>query len=418
MFIGSYTEWPWQDATLDLRGKGGTTDLALSNREYNPQIGNLLYNRYLDEKLYAEEVGFDMLMLNEHHSAPFCMQGVTNVGASILARQSKKAKIVILGNVLPLWDDPLWLAEQLAMVDMISHGRLVTGWVRGGGRESFSHNAPPHYNWERFKEAHDFIVTAWTKPGPFRWEGKHHQYRYVNPWSMPLQKPYPMIWIPGVASVETVRWTARHHYPYIMLATQLEATKEMFDIYHETAAEDGYKSGPQSLGYLFKVHLEDSDDRAYEVGKKYIEGVNNPFNTGNEGEVKAWVQQPPGISTRDAVKRRMGRFSAGPAGRSGGAGPASARSYEAQQENLQIITGTPKSVQVKVRKVLETLRPGQIFLWDGEGLMDHGDCIRSMTLMGQELIPWIREQGKELGLLSAYEVNDGTGHPNPPKLGI
>jgi alkanesulfonate monooxygenase SsuD/methylene tetrahydromethanopterin reductase-like flavin-dependent oxidoreductase (luciferase family) len=402
-----------------LRGKGGTTDLGLSNQWYNPDIGRRLYNRYLDEKLAAEELGFDMIMLNEHHSAPFCMQGVTNVGASVLSRQLKKARIIILGNVLPLHDDPLWLAEQLAMIDMISKGRVVTGWVRGGGRESFSHNAPPNFNWERFKEAHDFIVKTWTTPGPFRWEGKHYQYRYVNPWALPYQKPYPQIWIPGVASVETVKWTAQHRYPYVMLATLLEATKEMFDVYHQAAAEAGYTSGPQNVGYLFKVHVEETDDKAYEVGRKYIEGVNNPFNTGNEGEVKAWIQQPPGISSRDAVRRRMARFNAGPAGRSGGAvAPAAVRSYEAQQDNLQIITGTPKTVMPKVRRILQTLRPGQIFLWDGEGLMDHGDTMRSMRLMGSELLPQIREVGKELGLISAFEVKDGTGHPNPPITGV
>ena len=109
-----------------------TTDLSISNEVYDPEVGAALYNRYLDEKLYAEEMGFDGLMLNEHHSTPFCMQGVTNIGASILARQTTRAKIVILGNILPIWDDPLWLAEQLAMIDMISHGRLVSGFVRGG----------------------------------------------------------------------------------------------------------------------------------------------------------------------------------------------------------------------------------------------------------------------------------------------
>jgi alkanesulfonate monooxygenase SsuD/methylene tetrahydromethanopterin reductase-like flavin-dependent oxidoreductase (luciferase family) len=76
-----------------------------------------------------------------------------------------------LGNILPLWDDPLWLAEELAMIDMISHGRLVSGFVRGGGTESISHNASPTYNWERFQEAHDFIIKAWTTPWPWRWVG-------------------------------------------------------------------------------------------------------------------------------------------------------------------------------------------------------------------------------------------------------
>src|SRR5215813_5983035 len=131
MFIGYFTERPYQDRKSGYFGLAGRdiTDLSMSNGSYDPALGADLYNRYLDEKVYAEEMGFDGLMLNEHHSTPFCMQGVTNVGASILARQTKKAKIIILGNILPIWDDPLWLAEQLAMIDVISYGRLVSGFV-------------------------------------------------------------------------------------------------------------------------------------------------------------------------------------------------------------------------------------------------------------------------------------------------
>ena len=125
MLIGHFTEQPWQDENSGLMGTQ-STDLGISNSHYRPEIGAQLYNRYLDEKVYAEQMGFDAVMLNEHHSTPFCMQGVTNVGASILARITEKVKIIILGNVLPIWDDPLWLAEQLSMIDMISHGRLVS----------------------------------------------------------------------------------------------------------------------------------------------------------------------------------------------------------------------------------------------------------------------------------------------------
>ena len=150
MVSGHFTEQRRQDDKTGLMGTQ-STDLSISNELYDPQIGTQLYNRYLDEKLYAEEMGFDGLMLNEHHSTPFCMQGVTNVQASILARQTKKAKIIVLGNILPIWDDPLWLAEELSMIDMISRGRLISGFVRGGGTESISHNAPPPYNWERFQ---------------------------------------------------------------------------------------------------------------------------------------------------------------------------------------------------------------------------------------------------------------------------
>ena len=110
MLIGHFTEQPWQDPNSGLMGTQ-QTDMGISNGLYDPEVGAQLYNRYIDEKVYAEEMGFDAVMLNEHHSTPFCMQGVTNVGASILARVTKKVKIIILGNILPIWDDPLWLGR-------------------------------------------------------------------------------------------------------------------------------------------------------------------------------------------------------------------------------------------------------------------------------------------------------------------
>ena len=122
MFIGHFTERPYQDPKSGYFGATGKSikDLTVSNDIYDPILGSDLYNRYLDEKIYAEEMGFDGLMLNEHHSSPFCMGSAVNVEASILARITNRAKIVLLGNVLPIWDDPLWLVEQLATIDMIS----------------------------------------------------------------------------------------------------------------------------------------------------------------------------------------------------------------------------------------------------------------------------------------------------------
>ncbi|MAX11619.1 MAG: LLM class flavin-dependent oxidoreductase [Dehalococcoidia bacterium] len=402
MLIGHFTEQPWQDDTSGLMGTQ-STDLGISNSFYNPAVGASLYNRYLDEKLYAEEMGFDAFMLNEHHSTPFCMQGVTNIGAAILARQTKKAKIIILGNVLPIWDDPLWLAEQLSMIDMISYGRLVSGFVRGGGRESFAHNAPPHFNRERFEEAHDFIIKAWTEPGPWRWEGKHYQYRYVNPWARPLQQPHPQIWIPSTVSVETVKWTAEHRYPLVLLATKLEPTRDAFQLYHDTAKENGYKSGTQNLAYLFKVHVDETEEKADEVARKYLSGVSNPFLAGNEGQINPAIMSLPGHTSRTSNRLQAASF--GPAGRFG----TNRRPYEDQVEDLTIISGTPKTVLPKIRHVLEYLRPGSIFFWDGDGAMTHEDQMRSLRLMGEEVIPAVREMGKELELFSSFEVDPRTG---------
>ena len=411
MFIGHFTEQPWQDQKTNLMGARNTT-LDISNKLYDPMVGADLYNRYIDEKMYAEEVGFDGLMLNEHHSTPFCMQGVTNVEAGILARQTSKAKIIILGNILPIWEDPLWLAETLSMIDMISRGRLVSGFVRGGGTESISHNAPPPYNWERFQEAHDFIIKAWTTPGPWRWEGRHYEYRYVNPWSMPYQKPHPSIWIPGVISPSTTKWAAEHRYPYLMLATKIEPTKEMYQLYRDTATEVGYEAGSQNIGYMVKVHVEETEEKAEEVARKYLTGVANPEIAGNpaaEGRVVPWLQSPPGLSSRDAVKKRIEILGAAAASGPDSRGATIFAPYEQQVENLSIIAGTPESVLPKIRHVLEELRPGSLVLWDGDGAMDHEDQMRSLKLMGEEVLPAVREMGKELELFSPFEVSPTTG---------
>ena len=415
MFIGYFTERPYQDERTGFFGATGTPimDLTVSNESFDPIMAAGLYNRYLDEKIYAEEMGFDGLMLNEHHNTAFCMGGAMNVEASILARITKRAKIVLLGNILPIWDDPLWLVEQLSMIDMISHGRLVSGWVRGTGRESVAHNIEPHYNWERFQEAHEFIVKAWTTPGPFRWEGKHYNYRHVNPWAKPYQKPHPPIWLPGVVSRDSLMWAAKPRIPYIMLATEMEPTKQAFQLYHDTAAEEGYESGPQNLGYLWKVHVDETEELAEATGRKYVQGPSNPFLAGNEGTVNPALVNLPGLTSR---RRVLPTQAVATAARGGGGGVAGVlgRPYEQQIADRTIICGTPKTVIPKIREVLEYVRPGSIFFWDGDGAMTHDDAMRSLRLMGEEVIPAVREIAKELDLPGPFEVNPATNKPMEP----
>ncbi|MCZ6887164.1 MAG: LLM class flavin-dependent oxidoreductase [Gammaproteobacteria bacterium] len=423
MFIGYFTERPYQDENSGYFGAAGRdiTDLSMSNAQYDPKLGSDLYNRYLDEKVYAEEMGFDGLMLNEHHSTPFCMGGVMNLEAAILARITQRAKIVLLGNILPIWDDPLWLAEELAEIDMISRGRLVTGWVRGTGRESVAHNAAAPYNWERFQEAHDFIIKTWTQPGPFRWEGEHYHYRYVNPWARPYQQPHPQIWIPGVMSRNTVTWAAKHRYPYLMLATELEPTVESFAYYDEVAKEEGFEPGTQHRGYLLKVHVDETEELAEEAGRKFVQGPSNPFLEGNQGIVRPFIQNLPGLTQRNNLLPTMRSFAAAAArGRVTQAKTeAKARGekvddgpkkdvYKDLTDKYSIISGTPKTVIPKLRHVLETIRPGTIFFWDGDGSMNHDDAMRSLRLMGEEVIPAVREISKELDLKGPFEIDPAT----------
>src|ERR1700740_3082830 len=195
MHVMYFTEQPMSPSPANIGLEFGATALMFSNKYFDPVAGSRLYNEYLEQYIYAEEMGVEGFMLNK-----------CNIFASILAAVTKRAKIVLLGNPLPLAENPVRLAEELAMIDMISKGRLVSGFVRGGGQEQLAAGVNPAYNRERFQEAHDLIVAAWTRQGPFRWEGTHYQHRVVNPWAVPLQKPHPRAWIPGVLSKETIIW--------------------------------------------------------------------------------------------------------------------------------------------------------------------------------------------------------------------
>ncbi len=421
MHIMYFTERPYPYVPEDeLIRNGGAW--GLPNTLFDPVKGGELYNRYLDEKVYAEEVGFDGVMLNEHHGTPFCMGAVMDVEAAILARITKRVKIILLGNPLPTIPNPLRLAEELAEIDMISGGRLVPGFVRGAGTEQLSNNANPAFNREYFDEAHDVIIKAWTTPGPWRYEGKHFHYRHVNPWALPIQKPHPPIWIPGIVSPETLVWCAKHRYPFIALATFLEPTVEMWNIYAEAAAKEGYQAGPENFGYLQQVFEAESEERAQELGKSFMYG-------GLTFARPEWMF-PPGYNSKAATRRLARQFTDPHTGdqalRFFGIFEPSAdltevkrqiyeKEYQARQKNLQLIVGTPKTVLPKIRRILEILRPGIFGFWHHEAspAMTHEETLKSLRLLGEEVLPAVREMGKELGLVDPFQRKPGS-RPLPP----
>jgi len=439
MILMYFTERPYRDVPEDELIKNRAF-FAVPNKFFDREKGAQLYNEYLDEMVYAEDVGFDAIMLNEHHGTPFCMGAVMNVEASILARITKKVKIVLLGNPLPTFKNPLRVAEELATIDCISHGRLVPGWVRGAGSEQIFNNANPAYNRELFNEAHDLILAAWTRPGPFRWEGKHFTYRFVNPWVTPYQKPRPPIWIPGVLSPETVVWCAQHRYPYLGLGTALSATAELWNIYGETAAQEGYQAGSENFGYLQHVVVAETEEKAEELGKAHLYG-------GGQGAFSRPEHTlPPGYNSKEATKRLARTMTAGSGGFLGVSAEQLGRAQEKEKEpgnlqqvadstrrrlargeatveeakaaiykaypkavqGLQIIAGTPKTVIPKLRRILEVLRPGVFGVFQSQGPVSFEDRMTSIRLLGQEVLPAVREISKELGILDPYERDPGS----------
>ncbi len=394
MHLMYFTEQPMSAYDADEGRRYGATALTFSNRNYDPVAGSRLYNQYLEDYIYADECGADGIMLNEHHNAPFCMQAKANIFASILAAVTKKVKIVLLGNPLPLAENPIRLAEELAMIDMISKGRLVSGFVRGGGQEQLASGVNPAYNRERFEEAHDLIVKTWTQPGPFRWEGTHYQHRVVNPWAVPLQKPYPRVWIPGVLSKETILWAARHRYPYVALNTAIEATKNIWNIYAQQAREVGYEAGPENFGYLIRVHVQETEEKALENARQFM-WMQGEF-TGLAHPV--WAN-PSGYFSPSG-RRGFVEFAVGRA-----VNPRGSPTFEQQVADTMIIAGTPKTVIERLKTLIEQTRPGIMGVWANDGKVSPEDTRTCIRLLCQEVMPAVREHGKKLGLRSPFEAD-------------
>jgi len=350
-----FTEMPYHYIDDELAEQWPSLRLTFPNSYFDPNKATDLFKRYLDEFEYAEDVGFQGLMINEHHNTPSCMDVEVNITGGILARLTSKAKILMLGNMLPTSDNPPRLAEEIAMLDVISGGRIVSGFVRGIGV--------------------DLIIKTWTTPGPFRWEGKHYNYRAVNPWMVPVQKPHPPIWVPGTGSPETVEWAARNHYTYAAFLTALDRAKQLFGNYRELAAQDGWEAGPDKFAFMICAHVNETDEKAQETGKAFMWRMGHPL----KGPKEYWA--PPGYFSRagtTAAAQRRQR-------------PMNEMSYQDLQDEDHLVVGSPDTVIKKLRRIKEELGIGSLLLETQGGPLSHEDTMRSIKLMGEEVIPALQD---------------------------
>ena len=279
-----------------------TVWVNLPNKYFDPVKGHQLYNRYLDELEYGEVLGFDGVAVNEHHQTAYGLMPSPVVMASALARRTKKVKIAILGRALPLREHPITVAEEHAMIDVITGGRLISGFVRGIGAEYHTFGINPTISHDRFHEAHDLIVQAWTRPGPFSFTGRHYNLEYVNLWPRPFQNPHPPIWVPSQGSKETIDWAAlpNHRYTYLQTFSPAAVVEKYLQSYRDTAQGYGYEAADSQLGWAVPVYVSDTDDQARKEAKVHFELFRNRL-------LKMPIEMllPPGYTSRDSLKNLM-----------------------------------------------------------------------------------------------------------------
>ncbi len=367
---------PYACADLDAIERNGTAWVTFSNSHYDPKLGAELYHRFLDELEFADQLGFDGVVLNEHHQTAYGMMPAPGVLAGALARSIRHGKLAILGRALPLVNNPLIIAEEFAVLDNLTRGRLIAGFVRGIGSEYHSAGINPAHSQERFDEAHDLIIRAWTQPGPFRHVGKHFQINYVNPWPRPYQAPHPPIWVPSQGSTSTITWAARMRYTYCQTLSPIANVARFFQIYRDAADQAGYQAHPDQLAWSTTIYVAETDAAAQREAAPHIDAFANRF-------IKQSAEQlmPPGYTGIDSMKRLRALKAYG-----------RPQSIEDLIRTGVVIIGSPATVRARLAEYQDLAGFNTILVKTQFGTLPTDMTRANLVAMADEVLPYFRER--------------------------
>ena len=365
-----YPYLPDQSAYRSIR-------VDLPNVHCDPRKASELYNRYLDLWCACDEIGLE-IMLNEHHQTATCMVPAAPIMLGILARQTSRARLLILGNPLPNRNQPVRVAEEMAMVDVISKGRLECGFVRSVPYEAAAANILPYKGTERLWEAHDLIVKAWTThDGPFNFEGRWYHHRQVNVWPRPWQQPHPPIWI-TMGSARTAAPVAEHRHVGAVFLAGYPKIREIFGGYRDAwSRAHGGQAPFDRLAYLALCYVGENERAAENGARKllwYMEANKVPPEWSNPPGY-----HPPAVSA--AVMRGVT-----------GSGVPVNPTLEQQMARGNVFAGTPDQVYEQIKAFWEYSGGfGHMMLMGQAGFLSDDDALKSMKLYSKEVYPRLRE---------------------------
>ncbi|MFQ5699519.1 MAG: LLM class flavin-dependent oxidoreductase [Myxococcota bacterium] len=373
--------WPWLPD--DFREKNHSVWVDIPSSLYDPVKGNALYHRYMDQLEYADQLGFDGIGVNEHHQNGYGLMPSPNLIAAGLARRTSRAAICVIGNSIALYNPPIRVAEEFAMLDVISGGRLVAGFPVGTPMDTnFCYGQIPALTRDKYAEAHELIMRAWHEDEPFAFDGKYNQLRYVNCWPKPIQKPNPPIYIPGGGSVETWDFCVENDYNYSFLSFGgYLAGKALLDGFWERVAASGKDESPGRAGFAQIICVADTDREAEEL---YAEHILYFYNRCLH--VYPGFSDPPGYRTIKTIK----------------AGRLDQLRADQQQvfQNLTwkdlvdggyVIAGSPETVRERMEEMIRSLRLGTVFCLIHMGNMPDELTRNSTRLFAERVMPALRD---------------------------
>lgn len=353
-------------------------DLPTSN--YHGNYGRLTLQEVAENAEWVEKLGFDGALIFEQHGHPVGLIGNAMVGAAWLASITSGIRICAVGPILNFYTTPIRLAEEIALVDNVSNGRLTVGLPLGIGAQYHAVGVMnPAQARARHHEANELLVKAFTDPGPFAWEGDFFNIPFVNLWPRPLQKPYPPILIPSAGSRETLEMAAKYRYAYQTTLLPLPAMVRACELFRELCNAEGYEPDPTQITIVVPVHVAETDAQARKelepaLTWRYQNIYRFPFHE----------SFPPGhVSDRSLRAMMAGGY------RSQGNDPGSF-SYDDVIDRGLVIAGSPSTVMEKLHELTEAVGAGRI-ISTMQAAMPRWMQYKALNLFATEVVPAFRE---------------------------
>jgi alkanesulfonate monooxygenase SsuD/methylene tetrahydromethanopterin reductase-like flavin-dependent oxidoreductase (luciferase family) len=350
----------------------------------DPVMAGKYFNWNLDELELAIDLGYHGVGTNEHHQNGFGFPVTPNFTAAVLARKSSDAALVNMGNVVVMTQPPLRVAEEIGVLDCMSGRRMVVGLPVGLPMDTtLNYGIPPTEVRPRFAEAHDLMIQAWTRPGPFAFNGKFTKLRYVNPWPKPIQKPHPPIWLAGGGSIETWEMAAKYDYPYSYVSLAgYDAAKAQLDRFWDVQSKAGRDDNPYRLSFAQVVMVGETDADAQD---SYAEHCQNLFR-------KALHTPPyyltiPGYMTKQSLTAQLER--------TGSTTPWSSKdrgavlTWSQMIERGTVVGGGPATVVDRLKHIMTEVRAGRLILLMQVQSMPTELAKRNLRLFAERVLPEI-----------------------------
>ena len=383
---------PWPDLPDSFREDARSVWVDMPQRYFDPARANGVYHEYMDQLEFAESCGFDGIGVNEHHQNAYGIMPSPNLIAAGLARRTSKAAICVIGNSIALYNPPIRVAEEFAMLDCISGGRLVAGFPVGTSMDTnYCYGQIPALTRDKYAEAHELIMKAWAEKEPFAFDGKYNQLRYVNCWPKPIQAPHPPIYIPGGGSIETWDFCIDHDYNYSYLSFGgYIAGKMLLDGYWNRVAEKGKDNSPGRAAFAQTICVADNDAMAEEL---YAEHVLYFYNRCLH--VYPGFADAPGYRTIKTIKHgALSQY------QRSGVKAFNELTWKDLVDGGYVIAGGPDTVRERMEELIKTLRVGLVFNLMMIGNMPDWKVRYSTQMFAEKVMPQLRNLWPE------YEADD------------